>query len=80
MSKLFNRSHPDYRQQIVDEVIRDAAKDLGRNIARQIKGRANQHYAALASRLSHGNSKYQENHYSDATRGLAALIALIVHD
>ncbi|MBL4838977.1 MAG: hypothetical protein JKY34_15525 [Kordiimonadaceae bacterium] len=75
VTKLFYQASPHYRQQVVNEIRREAADDLGRTIARKIKRRSNQHYVALAERLNHG--AYYENQYNDAVQGLAALFTLI---
>ncbi|MFC3050613.1 hypothetical protein [Kordiimonas pumila] len=52
VAKIFQRADPAYRDSVAAEIRAEAAHDLGRNLAVQIKGRSEQFYAMLAANLS----------------------------
>ncbi|UTW59479.1 hypothetical protein KFE96_03995 [Kordiimonas sp. SCSIO 12603] len=61
VAELFYKSGPDYKNHMAREIREEAARDLGREIARQIHRHSNDYYVGLANRLSHQNHNYSYN-------------------
>ncbi len=61
VEKLFAKSHPSYRREVIRELRREAACDLGLRLAYIVKARADQYYTDLAYKLAHEPSYHSDN-------------------
>lgn len=67
VAELFAKASPEYRDQIARDISREAADDLGRALARQIRDRADNYYSGLAVRFSERYDYNDRPHYSDGS-------------
>ena len=61
VEKLFAQSHPSYRKEVVRELRREAACDLGLRLAYIIKARTDTYYTDLAYQLQEKGKYYSDN-------------------
>lgn len=66
VADLFAKASPAYRDQVAREIRREAADDLGRALARQIRDQADYYYTGLAVRYSEAQRHDNRPYYSDS--------------
>ncbi len=67
VAELFAKASPEYREHVARDIRREAADDLGRALARQIRNRADNYYAGLAVHYSERYDYHDRPHYSDSS-------------
>lgn len=67
VAELFAKASPEYREQVARDISLEAADDLGRALARQIRDKADNYYAGLAVRYSEAHSLHNRPYYSDGS-------------
>ena len=64
VAELFYKSGPDYKDRVAREIRAEAARDLGRAIAKQVHHYSNDFYVGLAGRLNDYNYSHNDRDYS----------------